>query len=49
MYAGGIRFNENFYVSFSIDPDNGNMTVAIEMIDDEGTKHIITGAVVWDE
>ena len=48
MFAGGIRFNEDYYVGFSIDPDNGDMTVAVETIDNEGSEQIVTGAVEWD-
>lgn len=45
----GIRFTRNMYVRFTLDPDSGTMDVIIEMIDDEGVKHDITGTVVWDE
>lgn len=45
----GIRFTSNLYVRFTLDPDSGTMDVMIELITDEGEKHIITGTVVWDE
>lgn len=45
----GIRFASNLYVRFTLDPDNGDMDVVVELINDEGVKHVITGSVVWDE
>lgn len=49
MCEAGIRFTNNVYVKFILDPDNGDMNVMFELIDSDGNKHIITGAVVWDE
>lgn len=49
MVEAGVRFNEYIYVSFSLDPDNGDMTVSVELCDNEGNKHLITGTVAWDE
>lgn len=49
MCNGGIRFFPNLWVGFILDESNGDMTVELELITDEGVKQIITGAVVWDE
>lgn len=45
----GIRFANNLYVRFTLNPDNGDIDVVVEFITDEGVKHIIPGSVVWDE
>lgn len=44
----GIRFAQNLYVKFAIDPNDGIMDVLVEVINDEGEKHEITGSVVGD-
>lgn len=49
MFEAGVRFNEYVYTSFSLDIDNGDMLVKVELVDNDGNVHIITGAVVWDE
>ena len=48
MKDAGIRFDENLYVRFSLDPSNGDMVVAVE-VTIEGVTNVVTGAVVWDE
>ena len=45
----GIRFTNRLYVRFTLDPDQGIMDVIVEIIDDDGVAHEITGSVVWDE
>lgn len=49
MLGTGARFYDNLYVATLFDPDNGDCTVTVEFITDEGVKQIITGDVVWDE
>lgn len=49
MFEAGVRFNENVYLSFSLVIDNGDMPVKVELVDNDGNVHIITGAVLWDE
>ena len=49
MLECGARFANNFYGKLSIDPDNGDAAVEIEMITNEGEKVTITGTVVWNE
>ena len=49
MCDGGMRFNNNIWVGFQLDPDGGDMAVEVHLVDNEGVTHVITGAVVWDE
>lgn len=49
MVECGARFVNNFYAKLSIDLDNADATVELEIITNEGVKQTITGAVVWDE
>ena len=49
MYEAGIRFENDVYVSFKLDISNGDMTVALELIDNDGNKFYPTGEVVWNE
>ena len=49
MVEVGARFRNNFYGKLSIDPDNGDAAVTIEMKTDEGVVQTLTGTVVWDE
>ena len=44
----GIRFSQNLYVKFTLDPNDGIMDVLFELITDDGEKHELTGSVVWD-
>ena len=49
MFEAGSRFTSSIYVRFGFDPDNGDLPVIVELIDDDGEKHYITGMVQWDE
>lgn len=49
MYEAGIRFENGVYVTFKLTIDNGDMPVTVELVDNDGVKHTITGAVTWDE
>ena len=49
MLEMGTRFTNRFYVKTSIDPDNGDCYVEVEIITDEGAVRTITGQVIWDE
>lgn len=49
MLEVGARFVNNLYVKTSFDPSNGDTTVEVEIITNEGVKQTITGMVVWDE
>ena len=49
MVECGARFANNLYVKTTLDPDNGDALVEVEIITNEGEKVILTGAVVWDE
>ena len=49
MYEAGVRFENGMYVAFVLDGSNGDMSVTVEIIDNEGHKQIVTGGVVWDE
>ncbi len=47
--TAGIRHNRQIYVAYEFDPDNGDMYVTVELIDNEGALVVVTGSVVWDE
>ena len=49
MLEVGARFANNFYSKLSIDPDNADAAVMVEIIPAEGEKVVLTGTVVWDE
>lgn len=49
MFSAGVRFNPHVHVIFDLDTDDGTMTVALTLIDNDGVEHIITGDVVWDD
>lgn len=49
QYDAGVRFNNRVHVSFQLDPDSGDMFVTVNLIDNDGIPHIITGQVTWDE
>lgn len=49
MYEAGVRFENGVYVAFTIDISNGNMSVMVELVDNEGDKRTATGSVTWDE
>lgn len=47
--TAGIRHNRQIYVAYEFDPDNGDMYVTLELINNEGTLMVATGQVVWGE
>ena len=47
--TAGIRHNSQIYVAYEFDPDNGDMYVTVEFINNEGTLTVVTGQVVWGE
>lgn len=49
MFASGTRFSNDIYVKTTLDVDNGNCVVEVELINNEGEIHIATGNVVWGE
>ena len=49
MVEVGARFTNKLYAKLSLDPDNGDAAVTLEIITNEGVVQTITGAVVWDE
>ena len=49
MFIMGARFTNDFYIKTSIDPDNGNCIVEVELTDNEGNTQIVTGQVEWNE
>lgn len=48
MFDAGVRFNNRVHVSFQLDVDSGDMFVTLNLIDDDGTEHAVTGTVQWD-
>lgn len=49
MVEMGARFAKDLYVKVSLDPDTTDCGVVVEIIDNEGVAHTITGSVTWDE
>ena len=49
MVEVGARFANNLYAKLTLDPDNGDAAVEVEVITNEGVKKVLTGAVVWDD
>lgn len=49
MLEVGARFTNQLYAKLSMDPDNGDAAVTVEIITNEGVKNTLTGEVVWDE
>lgn len=45
----GVRINSRAYFKFDIDPDEGIINVAAEVVMDDGTVVETTGSVVWEE
>ena len=48
MVEVGARFANNLYAKLSMDPDNEDAAVTVEIKTDEGVVQTITGEVVWD-
>ena len=48
MLDFGIR-KQNFHIAVSIDEDNGDNSVTIELVDSEGVQHVLTGTIVIDD
>lgn len=44
----GIRFTSKVYIRFMFELDSGDSYVILELIDDDGVKHEITGVIAWD-
>ena len=42
MVEVGARFANNLYSKLSLDPDNGDVYVMVEIIPDEGEKVVLT-------
>lgn len=49
MFEAGIRHNQWVHVAYQLDVDGGDMYVTVELKDNEGVLHVITGQVVWDD
>lgn len=49
MCDGGIRFSNDLWVGFQLDPNSGDMAVEVHLVNEEGTTIVITGSVAWDE
>lgn len=47
MLYFGIR-KQNFHIAVSIDESNGDNTVVLTIIDDEGTEHTVEGVIVFE-
>lgn len=45
----GVRINSRAYFKFDIDPEEGNIDVAAEVVQDDGTVVEPVGSVVWEE
>lgn len=48
-FVAGIRHNQWVYVTYNLDIDGGDMYVTVELKDNDGILHVITGQVQWDE
>ena len=48
IFKAGIRFNPYVHVSFMLDINSGDMTVYVELKQDEDV-HLISGEVQWEE
>ena len=49
MLEMGARFAKDLYVKTAFDPDNGDCTVTVEVITEEGVVQTRAGEVTWDE
>ena len=49
MLEVGARFTNELYAKLSLDLDNGDAAVTLEIITNEGVAQTLTGTVTWDE
>lgn len=49
MVEMGARFAKDLYVKTAFDPAEGDCTVTVEVITEEGVVQTHTGEVTWDE